>query len=513
MNTNQLVSFFHKKTLFLSVLSIFLMFSCENEEKTPDSYQEVELIEDFEEEDYIDESEYADYDFEDNVLTLEAMLDGPDEWFYAYLPDDSEIDLENFEYDIISIIPANYSQDNSLTQIYSLMVALAEDNFKMYEPYNKGTKIVDVYYNRAKTVKMISYEVVKGNPNGICTVYLPDGNKFIERNYDEGELIKSIIEPFAVDWKFDQEKSYLDIFDMERALTVENARDVINIMRSNNKGVDNSLYKIIEKESFKNPFVINDIEFTGILKAYFHPKAFDKNRLYYELNFTNGWLDGDIKIYDDWGGLELHEIFVMGKLDSTVFQQEYADGVAKPILYFYPAKDMFIDVKLDFDGRLTHTYPKYNNGWQIYAKTDGTIYDASKQEYYALYWEGQANNEFIINEGFVVEGKNTISFLENSLSTLGLNRKEANEFIIYWLPQMENNTYNLIHFSTNEYEEMAKLTIIPKPETLIRVMMVFQPLNEKNDIPTQDLSKLKVTRKGFTVVEWGGKKLEHKQNI
>ena len=141
MNTNQLVSFFHKKTLFLSVLSIFLMFSCENEEKTSDSYQEVELIEDFEEEDYIDESEYADYDFEDNVLTLEAMLDGPDEWFYAYLPDDSEIDLENFEYDIISIIPANYSQDNSLTQIYSLMVALAEDNFKMYEPYNKGTKI------------------------------------------------------------------------------------------------------------------------------------------------------------------------------------------------------------------------------------------------------------------------------------------------------------------------------------------------------------------------------------
>ena len=57
MNTNQLVSFFHKKTLFLSVLSIFLMFSCENEEKTPDSYQEVELIEDFEEEDCIDESE------------------------------------------------------------------------------------------------------------------------------------------------------------------------------------------------------------------------------------------------------------------------------------------------------------------------------------------------------------------------------------------------------------------------------------------------------------------------
>jgi len=174
---------------------------------------------------------------------------------------------------------------------------------------------------------------------------------------------------------------------------------------------------------------------------------------------------------------------------------------------------MVVDVKLNFDGRLTHTYPLYHNGWQVYAQTDGTLYDKSKQEYYALYWEGQANQEFKFDEGFVVEGKNTISFLEESLAILGLNRKEANEFIIYWLPQMENNPYNLIHFSSEQYEEMAELTITPKPETLIRVMMVFQPLDSKIDFPEQDLTQLSVQRKGFTVVEWGGKKISKSVQI
>ena len=69
---------------------------------------------------------------------------------------------------------------------------------------------------------------------------------------------------------------------------------------------------------------------------------------------------------------------------------------------------------------------------------------------------------------------------------------------------MENNAYNLIHFSTDEYEEMAVLDIQPKPETVIRVMMVFQPLKSTVSIPKQNLEELKQERKGFTVVEWGG---------
>jgi hypothetical protein len=189
---------------------------------------------------------------------------------------------------------------------------------------------------------------------------------------------------------------------------------------------------------------------------------------------------------------------------SPIKLRESDQLMEKPIIYLYPEKTQEIEVQLDYDGELTHTYPKYTGGWKVTAKSDGTLFDAKNQEYYALYWEGKPNKDYTINEGFVVPGEQTIDFLENTLSKLGLNRKEANEFIIYWLPKMENNPYNLIHFSTTQYEEMAKLNITPTPETLIRVMMVFKPSDNPIKIKKQNLNSMSKKRKGFTVVEWGG---------
>lgn len=93
-------------------------------------------------------------------------------------------------------------------------------------------------------------------------------------------------------------------------------------------------------------------------------------------------------------------------------------------------------------------------------------------------------------------------FLESTLSTLGLSEREANEFIIYWLPQMEQNPYNLVSFPIDEYSRHARLDITPRPDTIIRVFMVFKAVDRPCEIKPQQL--LPVTRRGFTVVEWGG---------
>ena len=77
---------------------------------------------------------------------------------------------------------------------------------------------------------------------------------------------------------------------------------------------------------------------------------------------------------------------------------------------------------------------------------------------------------------------------------------------------MENNKYNLVHFSTVEYEQEAQLNITPKPDNLIRIMMVFKPLNSKINIKPQALIKAPV-RSGFTVVEWGGQKLSNESDL
>ena len=177
----------------------------------------------------------------------------------------------------------------------------------------------------------------------------------------------------------------------------------------------------------------------------------------------------------------------------------------KPIIYLYPENDNTeVYVTLSKPERITCSYPKYTDGWNVLADKDGTITDKNRN-YYALYWEGLINKKDF-KDGFVVKGENTAEFLEEKLRILGLTDKEAEEFIIYWLPKMENNRYNLIRFlEEDELNEEMELNISPKPDTLIRIQMQFKPLLFDMDIPEQKLNE--VHRSGFTVVEWGGSKV------
>lgn len=174
----------------------------------------------------------------------------------------------------------------------------------------------------------------------------------------------------------------------------------------------------------------------------------------------------------------------------------------KPVLYLYPEETTEVMVQLDFKGRLTTTYPKYENGWQVTAKPDGTLTDAAGKTYRYLYWEGVSDVDYDLTEGFCVKGSDTAEFLENALAQLGLTRAEANEFIVYWLPYMENNAYNIISFQNETYTENAKLFIKPQPDTVIRVFMTWRAGRKAVDIPEQKLTAPE--RTGFTVVEWGG---------
>ena len=118
--------------------------------------------------------------------------------------------------------------------------------------------------------------------------------------------------------------------------------------------------------------------------------------------------------------------------------ETYYQG-AKPVIYLYPEETTSVNVQLELSGELTCTYPAYNGGWQVTAAPDGTLTDVSGQTYSYLYWEGDLIGEPDLSEGFCVPGSETAAFLEDALAQLGLTRREANEFIVYWLPQMECN--------------------------------------------------------------------------
>ena len=185
--------------------------------------------------------------------------------------------------------------------------------------------------------------------------------------------------------------------------------------------------------------------------------------------------------------------------------REAEAGDAKPVIYLYPEEETEVTVRLDYDGTLTCTYPAYQDGWTVTAAPDGTLTDESGQTYSYLYWEGVTRTEYDFSRGFCVPGADTAAFLEDALSRLGLTRREANEFIVYWLPRMEPNPYNLIAFQSEAYTNSARLAIDPEPDSLLRVFMAWKPLETPADLPAQELPAF--TRAGFTAVEWGGAEL------
>jgi len=177
----------------------------------------------------------------------------------------------------------------------------------------------------------------------------------------------------------------------------------------------------------------------------------------------------------------------------------------KPVIYLYPEETTEVSVKVELNGVFTATYPEYGDGWTVTARPDGTLTDADGREYYCLFWEALLPAaDMTFDQGFCVAGKDTAAFLEQTLKEIGLTDKEANEFIIYWLPQMEHNPYNLISFQTDAYEDAAKLVIDPAPDSVLRVFMTWKPVLSEVEIQPQTFEPF--TREGFTAVEWGAMK-------
>jgi len=174
----------------------------------------------------------------------------------------------------------------------------------------------------------------------------------------------------------------------------------------------------------------------------------------------------------------------------------------KPVIYLYPEEETEVSVQLNLNGKLICTYPSYGNGWIVTAAPDGTLSDVKGMTYNYLYWEGKLDTQYDLSQGFCVKGTDTAAFLETALAKLGLTRREANEFIVFWLPFMERNPYNIISFQTDAYTDAAQLQVSPQPDTVIRVFMAWRASENYTELPQQELTA--PPRKGFTVVEWGG---------
>ena len=192
-----------------------------------------------------------------------------------------------------------------------------------------------------------------------------------------------------------------------------------------------------------------------------------------------------------------------------LIRSQEAGSIAKPIIYLYPEDEMEVTIELGYNEKITVSYPEYNDGWNVIAQTNGDLTDiTSNRSLYSLYYESESVVDFEVEEeGFVVSSEDTAEFLEEKLAILGLTEREAEEFIIYWLPKLQENEYNYIRFATEEeIEENMPLTITPEPDTVIRVLMTYKGLDEPIEVEEQELETPE--RTGFVAVEWGGTEIE-----
>ena len=141
------------------------------------------------------------------------------------------------------------------------------------------------------------------------------------------------------------------------------------------------------------------------------------------------------------------------------------------------------------------------------AQPDGTLTDEQGRSYRYLFWEGVADDSWRLENGSFVKAEDARAFLEQSLSRLGLNELEQNDFISYWLPKLQANEESFVHFAAEQYTDRARLTVSPQPDSVLRVQMLMTGVDSSNRrqlsaLPKQQLQGF--ARKGFTLVEWGG---------
>jgi len=299
---------------------------------------------------------------------------------------------------------------------------------------------------------------------------------------------------------------------------------------------------------------LTDADFESIGSVFDVPlyRLKDKNHQLYNLAFKNKleYYDIEPKAWDEMNknitkpNLEQYIdqnplLFIKDYWQRWVAVGEYdiqlPGGCGKPVIYLYPSKITEVSVKFNVPVQFTTDIPKYDDSWKVLAQPNGFLKNLKSNQttcqqidftkkgseyakqscltnnYPYLYWAGNVYSKEYpqITQGWIVKKADLNNFLQDKLFEIGFNSKEKNDFMEYWLPDMESKNapyYRISFLQTSQLNSLFPMTVEPRPDTIFRIFLDYLPLSEKpiKDIEPQTLNKL--IRQGFTLVEWGGLK-------
>jgi hypothetical protein len=251
---------------------------------------------------------------------------------------------------------------------------------------------------------------------------------------------------------------------------------------------------------------------------------------------SNGHILGPSASVADWGLEDGDTIdIVMAKVGGKpviLLYPEHDDTKSNVDLLICPAWDLSalyptgsLHHKLtDSNARLEHLEQRHVS-WSVTADRCGSLTDNNTQRKYEyLVWEAKTNGRSIAasesssvstslfsldtSRAFCVSRSEVGTFMDNALERYGLNTRERNDCVTYWLHDLEEHAWVLVQFLDEAvYEAAAKLTIVPEPTQLIRVFFVFRGVDEEVLGCGGSLPAAAKTRSGFVAVEWGAMNL------
>ena len=183
---------------------------------------------------------------------------------------------------------------------------------------------------------------------------------------------------------------------------------------------------------------------------------------------------------------------------------EYTGEEAKPVIYLYPLSVQQVSVTVEPIGGIIKSEPPYERGWTVTAHPDGRLFTADGAQHPYLFWEsGLTDVPAPLTEGFCVSRRELGAFFDKNLALLGLARNEIADFKEFWLPKMSGKPYAAVRFvSRAQIDATAPLTVLPRPDSVIRVLIDYRGLEAPAVLRPQKLAR--AARRGFAVVEWGG---------
>lgn len=180
----------------------------------------------------------------------------------------------------------------------------------------------------------------------------------------------------------------------------------------------------------------------------------------------------------------------------------------KPAIYLYPEKRTSVNVKIMPKGYLTYANPKYPgaSGWQVIANPDGKI-ETNNELFGYLYYESniRTSEVKVPTEGYVVGYDKLPEFYSQLLPKLGLSNIELSDFTEYWNRVLPKSPYYFVGIMDRQnIDSIEQMSIIPQPNTVVRVRLYFEALKTKKEVKEPDIKPVIRPASGFTVVEWGG---------